>query len=47
VAACLALADPEGPFARSGRPRVALVNSFGAGGNFLAAVLVAAPEAER
>jgi 3-oxoacyl-[acyl-carrier-protein] synthase II len=41
VAACRALHDPAGPFAASGRPRRALVNSFGAGGNFLAAVLAA------
>ena len=39
VAACRALADPDGPLARSEYPRRALVNSFGAGGNFLAAVL--------
>jgi len=39
VAACRSLSDPEGPFAASGRPRRALVNSFGAGGNFLAVVL--------
>jgi 3-oxoacyl-(acyl-carrier-protein) synthase len=38
VAACLAIADPDGPFDPSARPRRALVNSFGAGGNFLAAV---------
>ncbi|HTD53023.1 MAG TPA: beta-ketoacyl synthase N-terminal-like domain-containing protein, partial [Thermoanaerobaculia bacterium] len=38
VAACRAIADPEGPFDSSPRPRRALVNSFGAGGNFLAAV---------
>jgi 3-oxoacyl-(acyl-carrier-protein) synthase len=39
VAACRALADPAGPF--DGKPgrRRALVDSFGAGGNFLAAVL--------
>lgn len=43
VAACRAIADPGGPFAASGRPRRALVNSFGAGGNFLAAVLEADP----
>jgi 3-oxoacyl-(acyl-carrier-protein) synthase len=41
VAACRALADPGGPFAASGLPRRAIVNSFGAGGNFLAAVLEA------
>jgi len=42
VAACRALADPAGPF--DGRPgrRRALIDSFGAGGNFLAAVLEAA-----
>jgi 3-oxoacyl-[acyl-carrier-protein] synthase II len=44
VAACRSLADPEGPLAASGRPRRALVNSFGAGGNFLAVVLES-PEA--
>jgi 3-oxoacyl-(acyl-carrier-protein) synthase len=44
VAACRSLSDPEGPFAASGRPRRALVNSFGAGGNFLAVVLES-PEA--
>ena len=38
VAAVRAIADPAGPF-DGGRPRRALVNSFGAGGNFLAAVL--------
>jgi 3-oxoacyl-[acyl-carrier-protein] synthase II len=37
VAACRAIADSEGPFP-PGRRR-ALVNSFGAGGNFLAAIL--------
>src|SRR5262249_17311498 len=39
VAACPALADPAGPF--DGRPglRRVLIDSFGAGGNFLAAVL--------
>jgi len=42
VAACRAVADSGGPFAGSGRPRRALVNSFGAGGNFLAAVIEAA-----
>ncbi|HYB52651.1 MAG TPA: hypothetical protein VEG84_02185, partial [Thermoanaerobaculia bacterium] len=46
VAACLAIADPDGPFEGAPGPRRALVNSFGAGGNFLAAVLEAsAPEA--
>jgi 3-oxoacyl-(acyl-carrier-protein) synthase len=44
VAAARALADPAGPFARGDRPRRALVNSFGAGGNFLAAVLETATE---
>ena len=39
VAACRALADPEGPFAGQPSARRALVNSFGAGGNFMAAVL--------
>ena len=38
VAACRAIAMPDGPFADDRRPRRALVNSFGAGGNFLAAV---------
>ena len=39
VAACRALADPAKPF--NGKPgrRRALIDSFGAGGNFLAAVL--------
>ncbi|MEP6801785.1 MAG: beta-ketoacyl synthase N-terminal-like domain-containing protein [Acidobacteriota bacterium] len=45
VAATCAIADPEGPFRSDGRPRRALVNSFGAGGNFLAAVLESPPEA--
>jgi hypothetical protein len=45
VAGCLAISDPAGPFGESGRPRRALVNSFGAGGNFLAAVLES-PEPE-
>lgn len=39
VAACRAVADPEGPFPKQIRPRRALINSFGAGGNFLAAVI--------
>jgi 3-oxoacyl-(acyl-carrier-protein) synthase len=39
VAACLALKDPDGPWDRDAHPRRALVNSFGAGGNFMAAVL--------
>ena len=37
VAAVRAIADPQGPV--NGGPRRALVNSFGAGGNFFAAVL--------
>lgn len=41
VAACRAVADPDGPFSGNDRPRRALVNSFGAGGNFLAAVVEA------
>ena len=39
VAASRALSDPDGPFPPGGSPRRALINSFGAGGNFLAAVL--------
>ena len=39
VAACRALADGEGVFPSRPGPRRALVNSFGAGGNFIAAVL--------
>ena len=38
VAACRALADPDAPFPRDAAPRRALVNSFGAGGNFFSAV---------
>ncbi len=45
VAATCAIADPEGPFRSDGRPRRALINSFGAGGNFLAAVLESPPAA--
>ena len=45
VAATRAIADPDGPFPKDGRPRRALVNSFGAGGNFLAAVLESVPGA--
>ncbi|MCA1610750.1 MAG: hypothetical protein LC780_07810 [Acidobacteria bacterium] len=45
VAATRAIADPDGPFPSDGRPRRALVNSFGAGGNFLAAVVESVPEA--
>ncbi|MGH9400408.1 MAG: beta-ketoacyl synthase N-terminal-like domain-containing protein [Thermoanaerobaculia bacterium] len=41
VAAARAIADPEGPWKGAG-PRRALVNSFGAGGNFFAAVLESA-----
>ncbi len=41
VAACQALLDPQAEF-RGGGPRRALVNSFGAGGNFMAAVLESA-----
>jgi 3-oxoacyl-(acyl-carrier-protein) synthase len=44
VAACRAVADPEAPFP-SGR-RLALVNSFGAGGNFLSAVIESVEAAE-
>lgn len=43
VAACRALADPEGPFPLDVRPRRALVNSFGAGGNFFCAVFESLP----
>ena len=43
VAACRALADPEGPFPRDVRPRRALVNSFGAGGNFFSALFESFP----
>jgi 3-oxoacyl-(acyl-carrier-protein) synthase len=43
VAACRALADPEGPFPLDARPRRALVNSFGAGGNFFSAVFESLP----
>jgi 3-oxoacyl-(acyl-carrier-protein) synthase len=42
VAACRALADRDGPFPANAAPRRALVNSFGAGGNFLAAVFESA-----
>jgi 3-oxoacyl-[acyl-carrier-protein] synthase II len=38
VAACRALADSDGPFPRDAAHRRALVNSFGAGGNFFSAV---------
>jgi 3-oxoacyl-(acyl-carrier-protein) synthase len=38
VAACRAIADAEAPFPADARPRRVLVNSFGAGGNFFAAV---------
>jgi 3-oxoacyl-(acyl-carrier-protein) synthase len=43
VAACRALADRDGPFGGGPGPRRALVNSFGAGGNFLAVVLEGVP----
>jgi 3-oxoacyl-(acyl-carrier-protein) synthase len=39
VAACRAVADAEGLLPRVPRPRRVLIDSFGAGGNFLAAVL--------
>ena len=42
VAACRALADPEAPFPADARPRRVLVNSFGAGGNFFAAIFESA-----
>ncbi|HZI65552.1 MAG TPA: beta-ketoacyl synthase N-terminal-like domain-containing protein [Thermoanaerobaculia bacterium] len=38
VAACRALADGEAAFPADARPRRVLVNSFGAGGNFFAAL---------
>ena len=38
VAACRALSDPDGRFRPDARPVRALVNSFGAGGNFFSAV---------
>jgi 3-oxoacyl-[acyl-carrier-protein] synthase II len=38
VAACRALADPDGSFPPGAEPRRVLVNSFGAGGNFFSAV---------
>jgi 3-oxoacyl-(acyl-carrier-protein) synthase len=41
VAACRALAGAEGVL--TSRPRRVLIDSFGAGGNFLAAVFEAAP----
>jgi 3-oxoacyl-(acyl-carrier-protein) synthase len=43
VAACRALADPQGPLPPARGPRRALINSFGAGGNFLAVVLESVP----
>ncbi len=43
VAACRALADRDGPLPPAGRPRRALINSFGAGGNFFAGVLESVP----
>jgi 3-oxoacyl-[acyl-carrier-protein] synthase II len=42
VAACRAVANAEGLFPRVPRPRRVLIDSFGAGGNFLAAVIEAA-----
>jgi 3-oxoacyl-[acyl-carrier-protein] synthase II len=42
VAACRAVADAEGLLPRVPRPRRVLIDSFGAGGNFLAAVIEAA-----
>lgn len=39
VAATLAIADPGAPFPPGSRTRKVLIDSFGAGGNFLAAVL--------
>ena len=39
VAATRAISDPDGPFPAGGGPRRALINSFGAGGNFMAVVL--------
>jgi 3-oxoacyl-(acyl-carrier-protein) synthase len=42
VAACRALADPDGPFPPDAPSRRVLVNSFGAGGNFFAAVFESA-----
>ena len=42
VAACRALADPEAPFPTGAAPRRVLVNSFGAGGNFFAAIFESA-----
>ena len=44
VAACRGIADPAAPFP-AGAPRRALVNSFGAGGNFLAAVFESVEDA--
>ncbi|MFN2386711.1 MAG: beta-ketoacyl synthase N-terminal-like domain-containing protein, partial [Thermoanaerobaculia bacterium] len=44
VAASRAIADGNGgPFPPHAKPRRALINSFGAGGNFLSAVLESAP----
>jgi 3-oxoacyl-[acyl-carrier-protein] synthase II len=43
VAACRALADSDGPFPIDVRPRRAIVNSFGAGGNFFSAVFESLP----
>lgn len=46
VAACRAVADPDNPVWEGRRPRPVLINSFGAGGNFLAAVIAPAKSAE-
>jgi 3-oxoacyl-(acyl-carrier-protein) synthase len=43
VVACRALSDPEGVFPPGKGTRRALINSFGAGGNFLAAILESVP----
>lgn len=43
VAACRALSDPAGPFPSSVPSRRALINSFGAGGNFFSAVFESTP----
>jgi 3-oxoacyl-(acyl-carrier-protein) synthase len=42
VAACRAVAGAESPLPPRARPRRVLVDSFGAGGNFLAAVIESA-----
>jgi 3-oxoacyl-[acyl-carrier-protein] synthase II len=43
VAACRAVADADGPFAYRPGKRKALVNSFGAGGNFMSAIVESVP----